>query len=86
MQVFGSSVVLPYSLPPPPAPPPPPQAVRTGWLVFPLLHELDYLPNLERLWADAGKKILQKDQCAAEMSKNICLRAARLCLSLPLLL
>lgn len=34
MQVFGSSVVSPLSLPPPPAPPPPPQAVRTGRLVF----------------------------------------------------
>lgn len=30
MQVSGSSVASPYSLPPPPPPPSPPQAVRTG--------------------------------------------------------
>lgn len=81
MQVSGSSVVSPYSLPPPP------QDVRTGWLVgFSLLHELESLPTWEGLWADVGKKIQQKDQCDAGMCKDVCICAVRLCLSLPLLL
>lgn len=85
MQVSGSSVVSPYSLPPPP------QDVRTGWLVgwlvfLSLLHEMESLPTWEGLWADVGKKIQQKDQRDAGMCKNVCICAVRLCLSLPLLL